>query len=584
MSVANRSRSTQLRRIVPGISVLRTYKREWFRHDLVAGLVLTTLLVPQGMAYAGLAGLPPETGLYTTAAALLAYALFGPSRILVVGPDSTLAPIVFATLVAVAGTGADPARAMALAGALAILMGLICIAAGFAKLGIVAELLSKPVRLGFLNGVALIIIAGQLPKLVGFASQSASVPRELWSFAKGLAAGDALLSTTVIGLASLAIIVGCRHWAPRVPGVALAVVGSIAAVGLLDLQRRGVVAVGTTPHGFPRLALPNVSTRDLGNLIVDATGLAFLALADTSPVSRALALKRGDHVDSSHEMVAIGASNIAAGLFHGFPVSGSASRTAVAETNGARTQLTGVIGSAAILAILVFANDLMSNLAIATLAAILISAAFVLADLPTLAWLAKVSRVELALSLVTTIGVAWLGPMRGLGVAVALSVIDFLRRAWRPHSAVLGRIINRKGYHDLARHPDAVLAPGLVLFRFDAPLFFANADHFAQEIRAAIDDRPEPIRWVVLAAEPITDIDTTAAEMLGSLLDELDSRSVTLVVAEMKGRVKDRLRLYGLADRIGEQYLYPTIGSAMKAYYRAIGLANPADDDEATGP
>lgn len=582
MSVANRSRSTQLRRIVPGISLLRTYKREWFRHDLVAGLVLTTLLVPQGMAYAGLAGLPPETGLYTTAAALLAYALFGPSRILVVGPDSTLAPIVFATLVAVAGTGADPARAMALAGALAILMGLICIAAGFAKLGIVAELLSKPVRLGFLNGVALIIIAGQLPKLVGFASQSASVPRELWSFARGLAAGGALLNTTVIGLASLAIIVGCRHWAPRVPGVALAVVGSIAAVGLLDLQRRGVVAVGTTPHGFPRLALPNVSTRDLGNLIVDATGLAFLALADTSPVSRALALKRGDHVDSSHEMVAIGASNIAAGLFHGFPVSGSASRTAVAETNGARTQLTGVIGSAAILAILVFANDLMSNLAIATLAAILISAAFVLADLPTLAWLAKVSRVELALSLVTTIGVAWLGPMRGLGVAVALSVIDFLRRAWRPHSAVLGRIINRKGYHDLARHPDAVLAPGLVLFRFDAPLFFANADHFAQEIRAAIDDRPEPIRWVVLAAEPITDIDTTAAEMLGSLLDELDSRSVTLVVAEMKGRVKDRLRLYGLADRIGEQSLYPTIGSAMKAYYHAVGLANPADD-EATG-
>ena len=583
MSVANGSRSTQLRRIVPGIAVLRTYKREWLRHDLVAGLVLTTLLVPQGMAYAGLAGLPPETGLYTTAAALLAYALFGPSRILVVGPDSTLAPIVFATLVAVAGTGADPARAMAIAGALAILMGLICIAAGFAKLGIVAELLSKPVRLGFLNGVALIIITGQLPKLVGFAAQSGSVPRELWSFARGLVAGDAHLGTTIIGLGSLAIIVGCRHWVPRVPGVALAVVGSIVAVGVLDLQRRGVIAVGTTPHGFPRLALPNVSTHDLGNLIVDATGLAFLALADTSPVSRALALKRGDHVDPSHEMVAIGASNIAAGLFHGFPVSGSASRTAVAETNGARTQLTGVIGAAAILAILVFANDLMSKLAIATLAAILISAAFVLADLPTLAWLAKVSRVELALPVVTTIGVAWLGPMRGLGVAVALSVIDFLRRAWRPHSAVLGRIINRKGYHDLARHPDAVLAPGLVLFRFDAPLFFANADHFAQEIRAAIDDRPEPIRWAVLAAEPITDIDTTAAEMLGSLLDELDSRSVTLVVAEMKGRVKDRLRLYGLADRIGEQYLYPTIGSAMKAYYGAVGLANPADD-EAAGP
>jgi MFS superfamily sulfate permease-like transporter len=285
MSVANGSRSTQLRRIVPGVALLRSYQREWFRHDLVAGLVLTTLLVPQGMAYAGLAGLPPETGLYTTAAALLAYALFGPSRILVVGPDSTLAPIVFATLIAVAGTNADPARAMALAGALAILMGLICIAAGFAKLGIVAELLSKPVRLGFLNGVALIIIAGQLPKLAGFAAQSGSVPRELWSFARGLVAGDAHLGTTIIGLGSLAIIVGCRHWVPRVPGVALAVVGSIVAVGVLDLQRRGVIAVGTTPHGFPRLALPNVSKRDLGNLIVDATGLAFLAPPLRAPLA-----------------------------------------------------------------------------------------------------------------------------------------------------------------------------------------------------------------------------------------------------------------------------------------------------------
>jgi len=583
MSVHSGSRSGQIGRLVPGFAVLRGYKREWFRHDLVAGLVLTTLLVPQGMAYAGLAGLPPEVGLYTTAAALLAYALFGPSRILVVGPDSTLAPIVFAALVAVAGIGADPARAVALASALAILMGLICVAAGLAKLGIVAELLSKPVRIGFLNGVALIIIAGQLPKLVGLATRTGSVPRELWLFAKGLTAGDARLNTTIIGLASLALIVACRHWVPRVPGVALAVVGSIVAMGVLDLKRRGVVAVGTTPRGFPRLGVPNVSAHDLRDLIVSAAGLAFLALADTSPVSRALALKRGDHVDASHEMVAIGASNIAAGLFHGFPVSGSASRTAVAETNGARTQLTGVIGSAAILAILVFANNLMSNLAIATLAAILISAAFVLADLPTLTWLAKVSRVELALSLITTIGVAWLGPMRGLGVAIALSVADFLRRAWRPHSAVLGRITNRKGYHDLARHPEAILAPGLVLFRFDAPLFFANADHFAQEIRAAINDRPEPIRWVVLAAEPITDIDTTAAEMLGGLLDEFTARSITLVVADMEGGVKDRLRLYGLTDRIGEQSLYPTIGSAMKAYYSVIGLPNPADD-EAAGP
>ncbi len=579
MTQPSSSQLTRVRRWVPGVALLGNYSPSWLGPDVFAGLVLTTLLVPQGMAYAGLAGLPPVVGLYTTVAGLVAYALLGPSRILILGPDSTLGPMIFAIIAPMLGRNPEPARAIALASALAVLIGLICMAAGLAKLGTVAELLSKPVRIGYLNGVAIIILVGQLPKLCGFTTGGGSVPRELWLFVRSLARGDAQLESTIIGVVSLALIVLMRVWFPRLPGVAFAVLGSIIAVSAFSLTNHGVTVIGVVPSGFPPLSLPDISRHDLTQLLVAAAGLAFVTLADTAPISRSLAIKRGEHVDPNHEMIAVGAANVAAGLFQGFPISGSVSRSAVAEANGARSQITGITGAVAIVVILVTAHGLLRNLPAATLGAILISAAFVLADVASLYWLWNVRRSELLLSIIATAGVAWLGPLKGIAVAIGLALIDFVRRAWRPNSAVLGRVNGRKGYHDVSRHPTAIQAPGLLLFRFDAPLFFANADHFADEVRAAIAARAEPIQWVVIAAEPITDIDTTAAEMLNSLIDELDARSITFVIAELKGRVKDRLQSYGLFDRIGADLFFSTIGSAMKTYYLLIGVANPADAD-----
>ena len=570
---------TSLTRWLPGVAMLRSYPRSWLGPDILAGLVLTTLLVPQGMAYAGLAGLPPVVGLYSTAVGLLAYAVFGPSRILVLGPDSTLAPMIFAIIAPMLVANQDTARAIALASALAIMTGLICAAAGLAKLGTMAELLSKPVRIGYLNGVAIIILVGQLPKLCGFRTDGGSVPRELWIFVRGVSRGEAHAMSTVIGLGSLALIVLFRVLLPKIPGVAVAVLVSISAVGVFSLASKGVAVIGVIPGGLPPLSVPDIGLHDVTHLLVAAVGLAFVTLADTAPVSRSLALKRGEHVDPNREMLALGVANVASGLFQGFPVSGSVSRSAVAEANGARSQATGVVGAVAIVLILVFAHGVLRDLPSATLAAILVSAAFVLADLAPLRWLWKVRPAELVLSLTATAGVAWLGPLKGIAIAVGLALIDFLRRAWRPNDAVLGRVPGRKGYHDVSRHTDAIQAPGLLLFRFDAPLFFANADHFAATVRAEIAARPEPIRWVVIAAEPITDIDTTAAEMLVNLLREFETLSITFAVAELKGRVKDRLRSYGLFDQIGSELFFPTIGSAMKTYYQFIGSPNPADVD-----
>jgi len=558
-------------RWVPGVHLARRYRRSWIRSDVVAGLILTALLVPQGMAYAELAGLPPVTGLYTSVLALLAYAVFGPSRILVVGPDSALGPMIAAAVLPLVGAGGDPATAVALAGMLALLMGALCVLAGIGRLGIVTELLSKPVRVGYLNGLAVVVLVGQLPKLFGFSTTAEGLHAELRAFVDGLRNGDTVAASLVIGLASLAVILGFRRWLPAVPGVLVAVVGSTAAVSVLDLTAHGVSVVGVVPQGFPAPSFPRVDVADLGTLLLAAAGMAFVTLADTSALSRTLAAKRGDDVDPNQEILALGTANLAAGLFQGFPVSASAARTTVAESSGARTQLTGVIGAGAIVVILVAANGLVRNLPSSALAAIVIAAALSLFDLATLRWLRRVRPSELALSLAALAGVAILGVLPGIGVAIVLSIGEFVRRAWRPYSATLGRITGRKGYHDVVRHPEAEQIPGLVIYRFDAPMFFANAEFFADDVKAAIRSREGPTRWVIVAAEPITDIDTTAAETLAELIEDLEGQDTRLAFAELKGPVKDRLRRYGLYDVIGEDRFFTTLGTAIDGYLLETG-------------
>ena len=560
-----------LERWVPGVAVLRGYERSWLRGDVVAGLVLTALLVPQGMAYAELAGLPPVTGLYTTVVALVGYAVFGPSPVLVLGPDSALGPLIAATILPLVA-GDDPAEAVALAGMLALLMGLVCVVAGLGRLGTVAELLSRPVRVGFLNGVAVVVFVSQLPKLFGFRVDAEQTVGEASGFRSAVADGDTNGTALAIGAACLAVILGFRRFVPRVPGVLVAVIAATLAVAAFDLTDRGISVVGSVPQGFPWPTFPSVALDDVGPLFAAALGLAFVTLADTTAFSRTFALRGGDEVDPNDEIVALGAANLAVGFFSGFPVSASATRTAVAASSGACSQLTGVVGAGAIVVVLVAGNDLVRDLPSAALAAVVVAAGLSLFDLRELRWLWRVRRSEFWLSAAALAGVVVVGVLEGIVIAVVLSLANFIRRAWRPHDAVLGRVGDRKGYHDIQRHPDAEQIPGLVLYRFDAPLFFANAEHFVRRVREIIAARGEPVRWVIVASEPVTDIDTTGAETLSRLLDDFETAGTELAFAELKGPAKDRLRSYGLYDRIGEDRFFPTLGTAIDGYLAASGV------------
>ncbi len=555
-------------RWLPGLRMAARYERAWLGPDVAAGLVLTALLVPQGMAYAELAGLPAVTGLYTTVLCLAAYAVFGPSRILVLGPDSSLAPLIAAAVLPLAVAGQ---ASVELAAFLALLVGAICIGTGLARLGNVTELLSKPVRVGYINGIALFVLVSQLPKLFGFSTDADGFLPEVAAFLDALLDGATEPASLALGAASLAVILGLRRVSRAIPGVLVATVLATLAVGAFDLAAEGVSVVGSLPSGVPAPSLPAVAWADAERLALAALGIALVAFADTAALSTTFAAKLGDEVDQNQEIVALGAANVAAGLFSGFPMSASSSRTTVADAVGSRSQLTGVVGAVSIVLLLLFGSDLLANLPSATLAAIVIVASLTLFDVAEMRWLWQVRRSEFVLSLGALLGVTLIGVLEGVVVAVVLSLGNFVRRAWRPHDATLGRITGRKGYHDTTRHPQARTPSGLVIFRFDAPLFFANAQHFERRV-AELLRRHDGTRWLVVAAEPMTDIDTTAAESLARLLDELEARDVRLVFAELKGPVKDRLRRYGLYDRLGDDRMFPTLGTAVGAYVRETGV------------
>jgi high affinity sulfate transporter 1 len=562
---------------LPGVALLATYERRWLRDDVVAGLVLTALMVPAGLGYAAASGLDPIHGLYASVVPLVVYALVGPSRVLVLGPDSSLAPLVLAAVVTLAD---DPAEAVAVAGMLAVATGVLCALAGVARFGFLTDLLSKPVRYGYLNGIALTVVVTQLPKLLGFSGGADNVVDGVQVLVDGLQAGEAQAAAAAVGLVTLTVILVLRAVAPRVPGPLVAVVGAIAAVVLLDLDD-DLPLVGDLPRGLPSLVWPGVEAADLVPIAAAALGIAFVSFADTSVLSRTWALRAGQDVDPNRELVALGAANVATGLFQGFPISSSASRTPVAAAAGARTQLTGIVCAAAIVALLVAFPGLFRNLAEAALAAIVISAVLTLVEVRGVAHLLPGRRGELVLSMATFAAVAVLGVLAGIGVAVGLSLLHFVQKAWRPHATELVRVDGVKGYHDRERHPEGRTVPGLVLYRFDAPLFFANAEHFRVEV-VHLAERPGT-RRIVVTAEPITDVDATAAESLSLLADDLAERGVTLAFAELKGHVREKLARDGLVARLGEQRFHRTIGEAVKAYVADEG-ASWVDWEDAGAP
>ncbi len=553
---------------VPGVRMITDYQPRWLPKDLMAGLVLTAILVPQGMAYAELAGLPAITGLYTSILCLVGYAALGPSRILVLGPDSSLGPMIAATIFPLAGANGSPARAVALASMLAILVGAIMVLAGIAGLGFVADLLSRPTQIGYMTGLALTILVGQLPKLFGFSIHSDTLIGDITGFVDGVHSGKTVTAAVLVGLFGLTVILILQRWLPKVPAVLVAVVLSIGAAVVFDLAGHRVALVGTQPQGLPPFTVPSISASDLGLLVAGALGISLVALTDTISTASAFAARTGDDVQANQEMIGIGASNLAAGLFQGFPVSTSGSRTAVAEQSGAKTQITGLVGAAVIVLMLVVVPGLFRNLPQPTLAAVVMAAAVSLADVAGMRRLWKVRRTEFTLSIAAFLGVAVLGVLPGIAIAVGLSILNVFRRSWWPYSTCLGRVEGLAGFHDLRSYPDAEQIEGLVIFRFDAPLFFANARAFRRQIRelTVSDSRP---RWIVVAAEPITDVDTTAADMLEDLDESLNARGVSLVFAEMKDPVRAKIERYELTRTIDPAHFFPTIESAVAAFSRS---------------
>src|SRR5262245_4393900 len=554
----------------PGLAALSSYRAPWLRKDLVAGLVLTALLVPQGMAYAQLARLPPITGLYTTILCLVGYAIFGPSRILVLGPDSALGPMIAATIVPIVGAQGDPERAIALASALALLVGVITAAAGIARLGFVADLISKPTILGYMNGLAVTILVSQLPKLFGFSIDSDNFLADVRGFFEGVADGETVAASLAIGLFGVVLIIVLQRWLPKVPAVLAAVVLSIVAAGVFELADHGVSVVGVLPQGFPPLTVPDVGLSDIGLLFGGALGIALVSLTDTISTASSFAARTGDEIDGQREMIGIGASNIAAGFFQGFPVSTSGSRTAVAEQAGAKTQVTGLVGAVAITPTLLFFPGLLRDLPQPTLAAVVITASLSLADVPGTIRLYRVRRTEFLLSVGAFLGVVLLGVLPGIALAVALSIGNVFRRAWWPYQAVLGRVPGLAGYHDVRSYPEAKLLPRCVIFRFDAPLFFANSRTFREQMRARAGSEPPP-SWIIVASEPITDVDTTAADMLQELNEELTGRGIRLVFAEMKDPVRTKVERYNLTPTIEPDRFFPTTTQALKAVQHETG-------------
>ena len=566
--------------LAPGLAQLLSYNPRWLPKDLIAGLVLTALLVPQGMAYAELAGLPAITGLYTSILCLVGYALFGPSRILVLGPDSSLGPMIAATILPLVAAGGDPQRAVALASALALMTGAITVLTGVLRLGFVADLISKPTMIGYMNGLALTILVGQLPKLFGFSVDAESFLGEVMGFVNGVATGETVPPALAIGVSGLILIVVCQRVLPRVPGVLIVVVLSILAVGLFGLGERGVSLVGVLPQGFPPLTIPDVGFSDLALLLAGALGIALVSLADTISTATAFAARTGQVVDGNREMVGIGAANIGAGLFQGFPVSTSGSRTAVAQQVGAKSQVTGLVGAAAITLILLLAPGILQNLPQPTLAAVVIAASISLADIPGTLRLYRLRRTEFALSIAAFIGVVALGVLPGIAVAVALSIGNVFRRAWWPYQTILGRVPGVPGFHDVRSYPDAERLPGCVIFRFDAQLIFANARTFREQIRKLARSEP-PRKWIIVAAEPITDVDTTAADMLRDIDEELNASDVHLVFAEMKDPVRRKIDRYELTRTIEPSHFFPTVKAAVDAFQKKTGAEwIPAARDE----
>jgi SulP family sulfate permease len=563
----------RLQKALPGLKRLQSYEPSWLRPDLLAGVTVAAYLVPQCMAYAEVAGLPPITGLWAILAPLLLYALLGSSPQLSVGPESTTAVMTAAAIGPMAA--GQPAAYASLSSLLALLVGLICCAAAWGRLGFLADLLSRPILVGYLGGVALIMISGQLGRITGLALASGSIPARLLDLFGRL--GEVHPPTLLLALGVLAFLMLVQLRFPEAPGPLLAVLLAMAVVALGHLDQRGVAVIGSIPAGLPRFELPSAPTLpQLRTLLSAAAGIALVGYSDNMLTARAFAARGGYRIDANQELLALGAQNLGNGLLQGFPVSSSGSRTAVGASLGSRSQLFSLVAFVVVLAVLLFLRPMLALFPSAALGAIVIFAALRLIDIPEFLRLRHFRPSEFRLALITLVGVLFTDLLTGVALAVGVSVIDLFARLVRPHDAVMGLVSALGEWHDVEDWLEARTLPGLVLFRFDAPLCFANADHFRQRVLETIAAEPQPVAWFVLNAEAIVEIDSTAADELDQLLSELASRGISFGLVHLKADLRALLERSGLVARIGAPMIFATLPLAIGAFEaRTSAAASP---------
>jgi high affinity sulfate transporter 1 len=549
--------------LAPSLHRLGHYERAWLRPDLVAGIGVAAYLIPQVMAYAAVAGLPPVVGLWAIGVALLVYAVFGSSRQLSVGPESTTA-LMTAIVIGPLADG-DPARYAALAAALALVVGGVCLLAFVVRLGVLADLLSKPVLVGYLAGVAVLMIVSQLGKLTGVPVEGEDTRHQLISFLREVR-GGLHWPTVLVAAAVLVLLLSIQRRFPRAPAPLIGVVLAAAAALLFSLEDRGVELVGDIPAALPALTLPDVALGDLADLLLPALGVALVGYADNVVDARAFAVRNGYRVDANQELLALGAVNVAAGFTQGFPVSSSGSRTVIGDALGSRSQLFSLVALAAVVVAMLLGRPILASFPTAALGAIVVYAALQLIDVGEFRRFRRFRLSELVIALATTAAVVALGVLAGVVVAVALSIADLLRRVARPHDAIQGFVAGLAGMHDIDDYPGARVLSGLVVYRYDSPLFFANAEDFRTRARAAVEAVPTPTEWFVFNAEATVEVDLTGLDALEELRAELTGRGVVFALARVKQDLRVELEAAGLVGRVGEERIFPTLPTAVAAY------------------
>ena len=548
----------------PIVSWLPAYDRSWLRPDILAGLTVWALLVPEAMAYASMAGLPPEAGLYAALPPLVLYAVFGTSRHVTVGPSSAVAVMAGATVAPLAA--GDGERFIALAAGLALLVGGILFAAGIARLGFVSEFMARPVLAGFITGLALIIGLGQADKLFGVHAEGDNFFLELVDLLSKLS--QAHFETMLVGGGCVVLLFGLKRYAPKAPAALITVVLGILAVALFDLDARGVQITGDIPAGLPPIEIPDVSIADFRDLLPGAFAIALVAYAESIAGMRSFATKHHYDVDPNQELIALGISNAGAGLSRGFAVDVSLSRSSVADEAGAKTQVAGLVNAALIFITILALTPLFHDLPEAALGAVVIAAVAHLIDLEEFKRLFRVRKVDFWLAVLCMVGVLTVDVLPGLIIAVVVSLLVLVYRASRPHTAQLGRTAGDDTYRDIERYPEAETVAGLVIFRFDSELFFANANFFKDRVRQLVATSEPPARALLIDAEAIYDLDTTAADTLEELRSELASTGVELLMARVHGPVRDMLRRSGLEESIGPARIHATVRAGVEDYLK----------------